>query len=134
LPVPAEVGGTAVQPGTDAPGHDVLLIDGECGFCRGVSSRLIRWLPRGSVELRSAGQTKALEPFPGLDPVRCREAVHLVRADGRVFSGVDAIAEALRHGRRGWVARALRWPIVHPIAVVLYRLVARGRSWLPGGA
>jgi predicted DCC family thiol-disulfide oxidoreductase YuxK len=117
---------------TNAPGHDVLLFDGECAFCRGAAGRLLRWIPAGGVEPRSFREPDALARFPGLSPAHCEQALQLVREDGEVFAGIDGAVEALRHGRLGWLARAYRLPGIRQIADALYRLIARIRYRIGG--
>lgn len=72
----------------------------------------------------------------GLEDVRRR--LHVRGGDGRVFVGMEAIAELWSRtpGRR-WLARMLRWPVVRPLAgaaydafaALLYRWNLRRGHW-----
>ncbi len=119
---------------TNAPGHDVLLFDGDCAFCRAAAGRLLRWIPAGAVEPRSFREPGTLAHFSGLSSARCEQALQLVREDGEVFAGLDGAVEALRHGRFHWLAFAYRLPGVRQLADALYRLVARIRFRIHGRA
>ena len=68
-------------------------------------------------------------PLPAL-----AAAMHLVRPDGRVFTGADAAPEILRllPGKR-WLALGFRIPGVLPIARRVYARVARQRRCLVRG-
>jgi predicted DCC family thiol-disulfide oxidoreductase YuxK len=62
-------------------------------------------------------------------------AVQFVTADGTVYTGHRAIAEALRHCAPGWrpFGRALTLPGVDAVAARAYAWVAGHRHQLPGG-
>ena len=75
----------------------VLLYDGWCPFCRRQVTRLQRMLSGVDVEYRSFRDEGVLEEFPGLSEERCDRALQLVRVDGKVFSGLNAIVRLLSH-------------------------------------
>lgn len=114
---------------TSSPGHDVLLYDGACRLCVDSAGRLARALPN-STDTRSFRDLDALRSFPGLDPSRCELALQLVREDGTVFEGVEAIVQALRRRWYGPALLAYYLPGVRAIADAAYRAVARRRSHL----
>jgi predicted DCC family thiol-disulfide oxidoreductase YuxK len=62
-------------------------------------------------------------PLPAL-----AAAMHLVRADGRVFAGADALPEILRRlpGKQ-WMAMPFALPGVRPLARRIYRWIAERR-------
>jgi predicted DCC family thiol-disulfide oxidoreductase YuxK len=111
------------------PGHDVVLYDGACSFCRRAAGTLARSLPpeAATSSFRDPG---ALRRFPGLDATRCASALQLVRKDGVVFSGVEAVVQALRGRWYGPLLRAYYLPGVRPLADAAYRAVARRRQHL----
>lgn len=111
---------------TTAPGHDVLLYDGACGLCRGAAGKLARSLP-AETDTSSFRDAGALSRFPGLDPARCELALQLVRKDGVVFAGVEAVVQSLRGRWYGPLLRAYYLPGVHVAADALYGAVARRR-------
>ena len=118
---------------TPAGGRDVLLYDGACPFCTRWAARLLRRLPAGAVEGLSFRDPGALAPFPGVSPERCERALHLVRADGRVFEGAEAAVQALRHRRWGVLAGAYYAPGIRQLADAAYLLMARNRFRIGGG-
>lgn len=111
----------------------VLVIDGDCGFCR----RSAEWL------LRTAGAGWAAVPSFDLDLARLGLTsedvaksvlwVEETPAGTRRFAGAKAVAAVLI--RRGWWWLGI-WAFLPPVSWVLaggYRLVARFRHRLPGG-
>ena len=105
------------------PADATLIYDGACGFCRDAVALLGRWDRAGRVRVLAFQDEQAVAPF-GLGRPALAAAVHLVLADGRVFAGADAVAEALRllPGRR-WLGALLRLPGVRALA-------RRGYAWV----
>lgn len=114
---------------TIPPGHDVVLYDGACALCRRAAGSLARSLPveTATSSFREPG---ALRRFPGLDSTRCSSALQLVRKDGVVFSGVEAVVQALRGRWYGPLLRAYYLPVIRRLADAAYRGVARRRRHL----
>jgi predicted DCC family thiol-disulfide oxidoreductase YuxK len=103
----------------------VLVLDGDCRFCRAAVARLERWFePRaGSVPWQSA-DLAAL----GLTEAECREAVQWSEG-GRTAAGADAVAAWLATARRH--RRLVRlFPLGLPLGRLLYPVVARNRGRL----
>lgn len=111
------------------PGHDVLLYDGACGLCRRSAARLATLLPEETAT-SSFREANALRGFPGLDAARCEVALQLVRKDGTVFEGVEAVVQSLRGRWYGPLLRAYYLPGVRAVADAAYRGVARRRFHL----
>jgi len=107
--------------------RDVLLYDGACALCRRSAAALLRRLPREGVEAISFRAPGALERFPGVEPEACERALQVVRADGRVFSGAEAVVQVFRGGPAGWLLRAYYLPGVRQAADAAYAAVARRR-------
>ena len=107
----------------------VVLYDGECRLCSGTAARLRRLDRHGRLDLIDLHRADIPTRFPHLDRRRAMQAIQAVDAGGRSFSGVDAFARigARLPGWR-WVAWLLRVPVVHGIAAIMYRWVARNRS------
>jgi len=108
------------------PGHDVLLYDGACALCRRSAARLTRLVPKttSTASFREAGM---LRRFPRLEVAACESAIQLVREDGEVFSGAEALAQAMRRRWWGALLRAYYLPVVRTAADAAYRWVARRR-------
>ena len=105
----------------------MLFYDGACPACRGAVARLRRRVGPEPLEARSFRAPGALDGFAGLDPERCRRALQLVRADGEVFAGAEAVVQALRHRWLGRLARLYYLPPLRWLADAAYRAVARRR-------
>jgi predicted DCC family thiol-disulfide oxidoreductase YuxK len=60
----------------------------------------------------------------------CREAVHVVRADGVVYSAGMACAFVLRQIGYPRLGAMMMWPALRPIVEWGYRRVARNRDWI----
>ena len=115
----------------------MIVYDGGCHLCRRAAGRLARSLPAetGTSSFRDPG---ALGRFPGLDAARCEAALQLVRKDGTIFSGVEAVVQSLRGRWFGTLLRAYYLPGIRPVADALYRAIARRRehpvAWALSGA
>lgn len=55
-------------------------------------------------------------------------ALHGLRADGTMLTGVDAICAAFALVGRGWMTLPLRLPVLRSLAVPGYRSLARNRQ------
>jgi predicted DCC family thiol-disulfide oxidoreductase YuxK len=118
-----------------APGHGMLIFDGDCGFCtssaewisRGWSPgfEAVAWQHLGTDRLKSLGLT-----------IRDTEgAAWWVDDTGGLFRGHRAIAKGL-HSCRGWkgtLGAALDLPPLSWFSAAIYPVVARYRYRLPGG-
>ena len=110
---------------------EVLVFDGDCGFCTACVEFTRRWIrPRVDIQ---PWQFLDLADY-GLTDEQCVEAVQFVTADGRVHSGSRAVTGMLRTANRPWpwFAALADAPGIAPIAASAYRLVARNRYRLPG--
>ncbi len=117
---------------TRPPGHDVLLYDGECSFCRAAAVRLQRMGRARFLEMRSYRTPGALEAFAELTLAQCDQAMQLVLTDGRVFSGAQAAVEILQRRPIYKVMLVYYVPVVRQIADAVYRLIAKNRMRLRG--
>jgi predicted DCC family thiol-disulfide oxidoreductase YuxK len=110
----------------------VLLYDGQCRFCVRQAERLARW-SGGRVQLKSFRDPRVLARFPGVTLAACETGMQLVEADGRVSSGAEAGARALRLRPAlapvGWLYFV---PGVRQLADRAYAIVARNRFRLGG--
>ncbi|MEQ9462181.1 MAG: DUF393 domain-containing protein [Haliea sp.] len=103
---------------------DTLYYDGRCPLCTAEMARLGQ-LCDNTLEL---SDIHAMAPDPSL-PERdtLLRTLHLRTADGRLLTGIDANVAAWQHTRLGPLWRWLRWPLVRPVANVVYRLWAERR-------
>ncbi len=105
-----------------------LLYDGKCRLCRAGAARLESWAAPGSLELADFQAEGVLQRFPGLTHAACMQAVHLVRPDGRVQRGAEAVAGVLltRPVLCGW-ARLYYLPGLRALVDAAYAWIARNR-------
>ncbi|TMA88654.1 MAG: DUF393 domain-containing protein [Deltaproteobacteria bacterium] len=110
----------------------VLVYDGHCRFCLREARRLERWLG-GQIRLESFRDAGVLERHPALTPEACEQAMQLVAADGRIWSGAAAAARALRLrpllAPLGWLYEV---PGLRQLFDRTYRLIARNRFRIAG--
>ena len=110
----------------------VLIYDGRCRFCIREAGRLQRWA-QGRLRLESFRDAGVIERYPGLTEARCEQALQLVEPGGRIRSGAEAVACALRLNPR---LAPLTWiyyvPVLRRLFDLGYRIVARNRFRLRG--
>lgn len=107
-----------------------MLFDADCGFCTRAAGWLARWTAATVVPMH-AQDLSAL----GIDADRAGREMPAVLDSGEVVYGADAVAAALRSGRR-WAqatGAVMHMPGVRMLARAAYALVARNRHRLPGG-
>ncbi|MDQ6626348.1 MAG: lipase maturation factor family protein [Verrucomicrobiota bacterium] len=108
------------------PPKPLLIFDGECHFCR-------RWVERwremtaGRVDYTSSQEVGA--KFPEISPDAFAKSVQLVRPNGEVFSGANAVFRSLESRRGG---KALLWCYEHvpgfaALTETAYSAVAQNR-------
>jgi predicted DCC family thiol-disulfide oxidoreductase YuxK len=111
-----------------------VVYDGRCRFCIEQARRLER-LAGGRVRLESFRDPGVIAAHPGLSEETCDRAIQLVMPDGRIHGGAAAIARVLRLrpalAPLGWLYRV---PLLHQVADLSYRIVARNRFRLAGAA
>lgn len=111
----------------------LLLYDGQCRFCIAASLRLAAMARPGAIERIDLHDHAALARHPHAPQSPDASTIRLVAPDGRVATGVEALALAL--GTRPlwrpivWVHRL---PIVRPLADAIYRAVAKRRFRIMG--
>lgn len=109
---------------------DVLLYDGHCRFCSKSARSMLKWAP-GTLTMTSFRDEGVVERY-GLTFAACEEALHLVRADGRIDAGILAVAYALRHRWFGPLLALVRLPGIFWVASRLYRIIGRYRFRIAG--
>lgn len=106
-----------------------LLYDDDCGFCRWIAAKILRWDRRGSMRalpIQGPGAEALLED---MDPARRMASWHLVTTQGAVRSGAAAVGPLARMlpGGRPIAYVAELFPGLTELA---YRQVARHRGTL----
>lgn len=106
-----------------------LLYDDDCGFCRWIAAKILRWDRRGSIRAVPIQGPEAEALLAGMDPARRMASWHLATIDGMVRSGAAAVAPLARMlpGGRPMAYVAELFPGLTELA---YGLVARHRGTL----
>ncbi|AXE37507.1 thiol-disulfide oxidoreductase DCC family protein [Acidipropionibacterium virtanenii] len=117
---------------TVVPARGLLLFDSDCAFCTACASWLSRRHARVVVRPLSAADAGAL----GVDADRARREIPLVRGDGSVVWGAEAIGGALASCPPPWrwAGQVIASSPVRPLAARVYAWVARNRHRFPGGS
>ena len=124
--------GVSVQLTTTPQAQDVVLFDGDCRICTQGAKSLRKWVKPDQAELVSFRDDAVLARFPGVTAERCELAMQLVRKDGRVFEGAEAIVQVLRHRVVGLLALGYYLPGIRQLADAIYRRIARRRFEIAG--
>lgn len=105
-----------------------MVFDGDCGFCR---FWVHRWRETTGDLVDYATSQEVGDQFPTIPREEFEQAVQLIRPDGMVVSGADAIFEALGYVRRRWrwLSRLMKIGVFRAAARGIYRLVARHRGF-----
>ena len=105
-----------------------IIYDAECAFCRRWASRFKKWSGGADhIELLPLQDDRAVV-MTGKPVAELERAMHLVRPDGTVFEGANAVREILRYLAWGWLPRALfRLPGAMLLADRVYAWVALRR-------
>jgi predicted DCC family thiol-disulfide oxidoreductase YuxK len=121
---------------------DVLIFDGDCRFCIAQVARLKRLARGGNAQAGGDGPLveMPLQTAGLLDAVRVSHdeamaAMHLVLPDGRIYRGLEAAVQAMRHRPiLGKLVMLYYVPGIKQLADLGYRIVARYRYAIMGRA
>ncbi|MBX3358332.1 MAG: DUF393 domain-containing protein [Phycisphaeraceae bacterium] len=115
------------------PAPSALLFDGQCRFCVASTRRLLRLARPGSVVALDSNDPKVMARFPQVSFDEASRAIRLVRPDGRVFAGFEAVSRMLatRPLLRP-IAMAYYIPGLRQVADASYRVIAANRHRLGG--
>lgn len=108
----------------------VVLYDGSCKLCISATDQLRKLDTEGALDWLNMREDEVRARFRGIDWKRAEEEIHLVRTDGRLRVGVDAVREIseMIGGDVGKAASAaLDLPGVRQAADVIYSIVAANR-------
>ncbi len=112
------------------PPPKILVYDGDCSLCIGVSKRLLRWTRRGEETRRAA------QEFEGEDAERIaaseahNELAVMDPATKEIRGGVDGLLWWLEGSRLSRLARGLSWGPLRWAAGVVYPVIAYNRRIL----
>lgn len=110
---------------------DVVIYDGQCGFCRAQVDRLARWDGRGRLCFLSLHDPQVAERFPDLTRSQLMQQMYVVANNGRRYAGASAVRYLVRRLPRLWpLVPLVYFPLSLPIWQWLYRQIARRRDRL----
>ncbi len=103
---------------------DKLYYDGQCPLCSEEMEKL-QHLAEGKLQLVNIHDLKNQTDLP--DKKSLLTLLHLQQTDGNFLTGLDANVAAWQHTRLGVYVRWLRWPLIKPLADLIYKLWAQRR-------
>lgn len=112
--------------------RDVLLFDGDCGFCTTSARFVERWI-KPDADLKPF-QFEDLDSY-GTTWERAEYEILWIEPGGKTYGGVQAFAALLRAKGGLYLipGTLMRVPPVRWIGHGLYRLIANNRHRMPGG-
>jgi predicted DCC family thiol-disulfide oxidoreductase YuxK len=111
----------------------IALYDGRCRFCTRQAKQLEKLVGARRVELVSFQDEGVLGRFPGVSHEACMKRLQVVRPDGRVYAGAEAVARSIMLiPVVGWLALLYYVPGVRQLAEIGYRVVAKNRYGIAG--
>ncbi len=114
--------------GVKPPGRATLVFyDGECPLCRVEVRRLLRRAPPGRLDPVDISAPGFDARQFGLDAGECRRQLHVLRPDGVVLRGMEAVRAAWRAAGLGWLAAPTAWAPLRGLFDRLYAVFARHR-------
>jgi predicted DCC family thiol-disulfide oxidoreductase YuxK len=109
-----------------------ILFDGQCPFCARAAARFHRLLAARRFELLPL-QTPWIRSRLGMPDSQLLAEMRLMRPDGTLFGGADAVVEIARHFPWTWPLRQIsRVPGAMALLRILYRWCARNRTCAHG--
>lgn len=112
--------------------HGWVFYDGDCALCVKSAGRARRWLERHGFRLLPL-QTPGTEDRLGVGMETLLRRMHLLAADGRIYSGADAFIEIARHVRWArWTTVVAKTPAVLGLLRRLYDWIANHRNCAAG--
>lgn len=110
-----------------------VLFDGDCRFCTASAHGIQRRFGKARISLRNFQEPGALDATPSVTLDAAMKRLHVVREDGRVFAGAEAIARLVAGVPVvGWLAFVYYVPGLRQLAELAYGVVARNRYRLFG--
>jgi predicted DCC family thiol-disulfide oxidoreductase YuxK len=130
--LPREISVTDSRLGASMNPRGTLVYDGACGFCSSVARAARRRLPKG---VRVVPYQRADLEALGLTREEAARTAWWIEPDGTRRPGHRAAAGTLEAMGGAWeiAGRAIDYPVVRPLAEMVYDLVSKYRGRFPGG-
>jgi predicted DCC family thiol-disulfide oxidoreductase YuxK len=124
----AQTAAPALPSPADRPEADVVIYDGDCGFCRAQVNKLLWWDCQHKLSYISLHDPEVARRWPDLDHDRLMREMLIIDRQGNRHWGPEAIAYLTRRLRRLWWAAPLFYiPGVMFLWRRMYRWIARNR-------
>lgn len=110
----------------------IVIYDGDCPLCRSFSQIIKKWDKAEIFEFKPAKSVELSGLVQGLNPQDFRTAVVSIKSNGRLYTGVKAVAEILKKLPNGWrfLGIIILLPIIRNLAAIFYRIIAHNRYFL----
>ncbi len=102
---------------------ETLYYDGKCSLCVAEMDKLAV-IKGDQLDLKDIHQLS--DQLTEQEQDKMLRVLHLQRGD-QWITGIDANIAAWQHTRWGWIWRVLGWPIIKPVANLVYQRWARWR-------
>ena len=97
---------------------DILYYDGQCPLC----AKEIQWLKKYNTGLLAFADIHQSPDAPSsTSKTEMLQRLHLLTSEGIWVIGLDATVRSWSHTPYGCLLKPLRWPIIKPIADLLYQ-------------
>lgn len=108
-----------------------IFVDGNCIVCDFEISHYKKKAPE-LFEIIDISNPSFDAKIHGLTAEAVNKHMHVQGPDGKIYRGVEAFAHIWsRLPRYQFAAKAIRWPVIHPLANLGYALFAEIRPYLP---
>ena len=112
----------------ETPQKPMLIVDDECGFCRGLASK---WYEKTGEQINFVPYSEFASDFrdPAIEGIE--NEMKLIYPEGRVYSGAAAAFKVIEHSNSpmkvlSWFYNSTRF--FDPIWEWVYRIVSRNRN------
>jgi predicted DCC family thiol-disulfide oxidoreductase YuxK len=112
-----------------SPPKTIVFYDNGCSMCVGVTGWLYKIDHHQEFELVPYQDSKYLEKYPQLSTEQLAKQIHVVKKDGRIVKGADAMMEIWRRTGHwsAFMGSVFKFPPFIWLARPLYNLVAKYR-------
>ena len=115
----------------ERPAADLIIYDGQCGFCQQQMRRLHRWDKQNKLAYLSLHDEQVSRRWPDLSQQQLMRQMCLITQDNQRYHGAEAFKYLSTTLPRLWpLAIIMHIPLSMPIWRWVYRVFAKQRYWL----
>ncbi len=105
-----------------------IFYDSQCPLCAIEMRQLLSCDKHDRIELADIHAEDFSQQHPDIDPQQAYAVLHGKLDSGELLLGLDVTCKAWQLvGKHHWL-RILRWPLIRPLADVVYRVFAKYRN------